>query len=35
MTGPRAATAGVIEQLRQEVCDLHAALVSSGLVAWT
>jgi L-ribulose-5-phosphate 4-epimerase len=26
---------GVIEQLRREVCDLHAALVSSGLVAWT
>jgi L-ribulose-5-phosphate 4-epimerase len=40
MTGPASPAPGspapgVIEQLRREVCDLHAALVSSGLVAWT
>ena len=32
MTGPEP---GVIDQVRREVCGLHAALVSSGLVAWT
>ncbi len=34
MTVP-AALAGAVAQARQSVCDLHAALVENGLVAWT
>lgn len=29
------AMAGAVAAARQEVCDLHAALVANGLVAWT
>jgi L-ribulose-5-phosphate 4-epimerase len=30
-----AAPAGVLTALREELCELHSRLVSSGLVAWT
>jgi len=34
-SAPGAGQAGKLEQIRHTVCDLHAELAASGLVAWT